>query len=94
MWLGFLFEKKILARLKKRTIFALIVFCYKNKLFFPIYISNQKFEKSMDLSLIIDRDKSHVYTKDFDRFMFHKTKNKTKNTFAKVVYSVLVVKMC
>ena len=94
MWLGFLFEKKILARLKKRTIFALIVFCYKNKLVFPIYVSNQKFEKSMDLSLIIDSDKSHVYIKDFDRFMFHKTKNKTKNTFAKVVYSVLVVKMC
>ena len=95
MWLGFLFEKKILARLKKRTIFALIVFCYKNKLVFPIYVSNQKFEKSMDLSLIIDIDKSHyVHIKDFDRFMFHKTKNKTKNTFAKVVYSVLVVKMC
>ena len=95
MWLGFLFEKKILARLKKRTIFALIVFCYKNKLFFPNYISNQKFEKSMDLFLIIDGDKSHyVYIKDFDRFMFHKTKNKTKNTFAKVVYSVLVVQIC
>ena len=95
MWLGFLFEKKILARLKKRTIFALIVFCYKNKLVFPIYVSNQKFEKSMDLSLIIDIDKSHyVHIKDFDRFMFHKTKNKTKNTFAKVVYSVLVVQIC
>ena len=45
----------------------------------------------MDLVLLID-DKSHyVYIKDFDIFTFHKTKN--KNTFAKVVYSVLVVKM-
>ena len=71
------------------------MFCYENKVVFPIYFSNQKFENSMDLLLIIDGDKSHyVYIKDFDRFMFHKTKNKTKNTFAKVVYSVLVVKMC
>ena len=49
----------------------------------------------MDLSLIIVGAKSHyVHIKDFDRFMFHKTKNKTKNTFTKVVYSVLVVKIC
>ena len=71
------------------------VFCYENKLVFPIYISNQKFENSMDLLLITDGDKSHyVYIKDFDRVMFHKAKNKNKKYFAKVVYSVLVVKMC
>ena len=46
---------------------------------------------SMDLLLLIDDDKSHyVYIKDFDRFMFHKT----KNGFVEAVYSVLVVKMC
>ena len=34
----------------------------------------------MDLLLLIDENKSHyVYIKDFDRFMFHKTKNKNKN---------------
>ena len=38
----------------------------------------------MDLLLLIDNDKSHhVYIKDFDRFMFHKTKNKTKKWFCK-----------
>ena len=38
----------------------------------------------MDLLLLIDCDKSHyVYIKDFDRFMFHKTKNKTKKYFCK-----------
>ena len=38
----------------------------------------------MDLSLIIDSDKSHyVYIKDFDRFMFHKTKNKNTKHFCK-----------
>ena len=60
------------------------VFCYENKLTFPIYISDQKFENSMDLLLIIDENKSHyVYIKDFDRFMFHKTKNKNKKYFCK-----------
>ena len=36
----------------------------------------------MDLLLLIDDDKSHyVYIKDFDRFIFHKTKHKNKKWF-------------
>ena len=36
----------------------------------------------MDYLLVIDGNKSHyVYIKDFDRFMFHKTKNRNKNYF-------------
>ena len=67
------------------------VFGYENGLVFSIYVSDQKFEDSMDLLLLIDNDKSHyVYIKDFNRFMFHKT----KNGFVKVVSSVLVVKVC
>ena len=38
----------------------------------------------MDLLLVIDKNKSHyVYIKDFDRFMFHKTKNENKKYFCK-----------
>ena len=38
----------------------------------------------MNLLLLIDDDKSHyVYIKDFNRFMFHKTKNKNKKWFCK-----------
>ena len=34
--------------------------------------------------LLINNDQSHyVYIKDFDKFMFHKTKNKNKNWFCK-----------
>ena len=52
--------------------------------FFPIYVSDQKFEDSIDLLFLIDNDKSHhVYIKDFDRFMFHKTKNKNKKWFCR-----------
>ena len=44
---------------------------------FPVYISDQTFKSSIDLLFLIDDDKSHyVYIKDFNTFMFHKTKNK------------------
>ena len=70
------------------------VFGYENGLVCPIYISDQKFEGSIDLFLLIENNKSHyVYIKDFDRFMCHKKKLK-KNGFVEIVYSVLVVKVC
>ena len=51
------------------------MFGYENKLVFPIYVSDQKFEDFTDLLLLIDDGKSHyVYIKDFNRFMFHKNK--------------------
>ena len=60
------------------------VFGYENKLVFPIYISKKKFEDSMDLLLLTEDNRSHyVYIKDFNRFMFHKTKNKNKKWFCK-----------
>ena len=60
------------------------VFDYENGLVFPIYVSDKKFNDSMDLLLLNDDDKSHyMYIKDFDRFMFHKTKNKNKKWFCR-----------
>ena len=51
---------------------------------FPFYVSDQKFEKLMNLFLVNDGGKSHyVHIKDFDRFMFHTTKNKIKKYFCK-----------
>ena len=70
------------------------MFGYENRLVLPIYISDQKLKDSIDLLLLIEKNKSHyVYIKDTDRFMFYKTKNKNKNGFVKVVYRVLVAKM-
>ena len=58
------------------------VFGYENKLVFPTYFSNKRFNDLMDLLLLIEDNKSHyVYIKDFDTFMFHKTKNKNKKWF-------------
>ena len=63
--------------------------------FFQFMFLIKKFEDSMDFLLLNKDGKSHyVYIKDFNRFIFHKTKNKNKNGFVKVVYSVLVKKMC
>ena len=55
------------------------MFGYENGLLFPTYFSDQKFKDSMDSLLLIHNNKSHyVYIKDFDRFMYHKTKIKNK----------------
>ena len=88
MELNFLCQKEIFSKIETKNNICVNVFCYENKLIFPIYIWDQNFENSMDLLLIIDENKSdYVYIKYFDRFMFHKTKNK------KYFYSGLVVKM-
>ena len=52
--------------------------------FFPIYVSGQTFEDLMELLPLIDGDKLHyMYIKDFNKLMFHKTKNKNKLWFCK-----------
>ena len=78
-------QEKDFSNIEKKNNICINVFCYENKLVFPIYVSDQKFENSIDLLLVTDADKSHyvVYIKDFDRFMFHKTKNKNKKHFCK-----------
>ena len=83
MELSFLYMQKNFTKLKKNNI-CINVFGYEDKLIFPIYISDQKFEDSMDLLLLVDNKKSHyVYVKNFNRFMFHRTKNKNKKWFCK-----------
>ena len=58
------------------------MFGNENRLVFLIYVSNQKFEDSVDLLLLIVDDKSHyIDIKDFDRFRFHIQKNKNKTWF-------------
>ena len=77
-------QEKDLNKIKVKSNICISVFCYENALVFPIYVSDQKFEGSIDLLLLIDDDKSHyVYIKDFNTFMFHKTKNKNKKWFCK-----------
>ena len=77
-------SENFFSKLETKNNICINAFCYENKLISPIYISDQEFENSMDLLLLIDENKSHyVYIKDFDRFMFHKTKSKNKKYFCK-----------
>ena len=78
-------QEKDFNKIEVKNNICINVFGYENGLVFPIYVSDQKFEESIDLSLLIDDDKSHYFTKQ---------KIKTKNGFVKVVYNVLVAKVC
>ena len=69
------------------------VFGYENGLVSPTYISDQNFEDSVDLLLLIDNDKSHYVYISTD-LCFTKQKINTKKRFVRAVYSVLIVKMC
>ena len=68
------------------------MFGYENKLVFPVYISDQTFKSSIDSLLLINDDQSH-YMYILTHLCYVKQKVKIKIVFAKIVYSVLVVKM-
>ena len=66
-------------KIERQNNISINIFCYGNKIIYPLYISSEKFSDSMDLLLIFEKNKSHyVYIKDFNRLMFNKTKNKNK----------------
>ena len=72
-------QKKDFCKIERQNNICINVFCYENELNNPVYVSNQKIRDCMDLLLISDENKCHyVYIKDFNRFMFNKTKNKKK----------------
>ena len=58
------------------------VFCYENKVVYPVYLSSQCFDDCLDL-ISNDFTNHCVYIKDFNRLMFNKTKNKNKKYFCK-----------
>ena len=71
-------------KIEKQNNICINVFCYKNGLTYPIYVSGEKVSDYMDLLLIFDKNKSHfVYIKDFNRFIFSRTKNKNKKHFCR-----------
>ena len=77
-------QEKDFSKIETQNNICINVFGYENELVFLIFISEQKFEDSMDLLLLFEDDKSHcVYIKDFNTFMFHKTKNKDIKWFCK-----------
>ena len=52
-------QEKDFNKIEVKNNICINVFGYENELVFPIYVSDQKFEDSMDLVLLNDDDKSH-----------------------------------
>ena len=72
-------KEKDFKKIKVQKNISVNMFGYENKLVFPIYISSKDFDDSIDLLLLLEDNKTHyVYIKDFNTFMFCKTKNKNK----------------
>ena len=88
--LNFLSLEKILARLKRKIIFALMCFVTKNNLEYIVYVLDQKFKNCMDLLLIKDGNMS--ISNIFTDLCVKRQNARLKNTFANIVYNVLVVR--
>ena len=72
-------QEKDFNKIEVQNNICINVIGYENELVYPIFISKQTFEDSIDLLLLTEDHKSHyVSIKDFNTFMFHKTKTKTK----------------
>ena len=52
-------QEKDFSKIGKKSSICINVFGYENELLFPIYVSDEKFENSIDLLLLIVDDKSH-----------------------------------
>ena len=91
-------SKKYYRKIELKNYIFVNVFCYENGLTYLLHTSKQKFEDCMDLLLFNDENKSHyVYiyiyiSKYLTNLCSIKQIAKTKNTFADIVYNVLVVK--
>ena len=84
-------REKDFSKIETKNNIRINVFCYENKLNFPVYVSDQKFENSIDLLLVIDENNLHyVYIKEFDRLMFYKTKYKKQ----KILFQKLFKLFC
>ena len=60
------------------------VFCYENKVVYPVYLPDQRFDDCLDLLLISNNfTPRYVYVRDFNRLMFNKTKHKGKKYLCK-----------
>ena len=75
----FLVSKKDYCKIEILNKICVSVFCYKNKMMYPFYLSNQCFNDCLNLLLISNDFTSHyVYIKDFNRLMVNKTRHKGK----------------
>ena len=70
------------SKIEKQNEININVFGYENKQPYPIFVSKEKYDRLMNLLLITENDNKHyVLIKDFNTFMFNKTKHKERKHF-------------
>ena len=70
-------QEKDFGKIEVQNNICINVFGYEDELIYPIFISKQKFEDSMDLLLLYEDDKSHyVYIRDFNTCFTRQKKKK------------------
>ena len=52
-------REKHFNKIETKNNICINVYCYENKLNTPIYVSDQKFENSLNLLLVVDENKSN-----------------------------------
>ena len=73
---------KDIPKIEKMNNIAINVFGYENKTTFPVFISDSQTENPLNLLLISKDDERHyIYIKNFNRFMYKKTKHNCKKHF-------------
>ena len=92
--IDFPISKKDHCKIEKQNNIYVNIFSYGNGIIYPIYVSNEKFNNSMDLLLIHKENKPHyVYIKDSIDLCLIKVKTRIKSTSVDIVYNVLKVKI-
>ena len=77
-------SKKYYSKIGLLNNISISVFCYENKVVYPVYLLSQKSDDCLDLLLMSSNFVSHyVYIKDFNRLIFNKTKHRGKKYFCK-----------
>ena len=75
-------EIKDIPKIEKLNNISINVFGYETNSTFPIFISEIQADNTLNLLLISKEEKRHyVYIKDFNRFMYNKTKHNCKKHF-------------
>ena len=70
------------SKIEKQNKININVFGYEEKQPYPIYVSKEKFEDTMNLLLITQYENKHyVLIKDFNKFMYNQTKHKERKHF-------------
>ena len=79
-------SKRHYCKTEQKNNVSINVFCYENGLIYPVYVSSKKIDNCMDLLLIM------CILKILTDSCAIRQKIMIKNTFANVVYNILVVK--